>query len=161
MKTLRLDSRTFFVLILILALFACKGSEQPAPENLNLSDGGSVEIGYQETKTITFEGKEYKLFFEDVADGRCSREVCYLCYGSFGTVKLVITSQSGDVERPALRVIGCGSNNLTLQNIEYTRELISLKNFRLGLSSLTPYPLKETDRIPKNAYKAKLIFSKL
>jgi len=158
MKTQYFGSRTFLCLTFILTLFACKGSaDRVTPENLNLLDGDSIEIGYQESKTITFEGKQFNIFFEDVADGRCSRDVCYLCYGSFGKVKLVITSQVGDVEKTTLSIIGCSQNNSSLNDLIFNDDLVTLNHFKIGLASLNPYPIKERDSISKNAYKAKLI----
>ena len=147
--------------IIVITMFSCK---KEASLNSDNHLGVPFTIKVSETKLLTpfilannSSDSILTLSFKKViSDGRCPKEVCYLCYGSIARIQVFLAHQK-DTATVTLTILGCRDEYNCDEQLYYRKDTLG---YRICLLRLDPYPISNTPSSP-STYTAKLNISKL
>ena len=158
MKTL-FKAITFLSLLIIITDLSCK-KEPPLSTNYHLGEPFQIKVGEDISLLPILSNNESDSslnvkFQKVISDSRCAKSVCYLCYGSFASIQVLLTNNKINLDI-SLTILGCVDEYECSDNFYYKADTLG---YRICLLRLDPYPETTTSTNPLN-YTAKLNISK-
>ena len=136
-----------FYTFITLICFACQSNEIGGRKDY-------FTLKMNENCVIPNDNNAITLSFIGVSDERCSKPMCYQCYGSKADILLSITNSENTKTEINLSIIGCID--------EYegpATNYVDTLGYRFNLVKLSPYP--DVEPINENDYIAKIKITKL
>lgn len=150
---------TFLSLMILIADISCKREFSPGT-NTHLGEPFQIKVGediaLSPILSNTLSDSSLIVKFQKVInDSRCSKSVCYLCYGSSATIQVHLTNDKINLDI-SLTILGCKDEYECNDNLYYKADTLG---YRICLLRLDPYPEVNTTVNSLN-YTAKLYISK-
>lgn len=153
-----MKKKIILILLSIGIIISCKKTKtnEKSSETRRVKIGSTIKLSKNENVEIldSVSNNVFNVnFSENVNDNRCSKQSCFVCYGSFAYVKLNFINTNSSVKSTIpLSLIGCVATN---ENEIFINQGKDTLGYKFQLQNVFPYP-DTSILINENDYKLTL-----